>query len=81
VANSSTTKQERLAQNAGGAWSKKDLAAWFGVSDRTITAWVGSGQIPPPDVVINRRVKRWRYSTIRPLIEGRFPWMAWCPWL
>jgi hypothetical protein len=67
---SSSTKQRRAAENAGGTWSKKDIADFFGVTPRCVTDWISRGLVPPPDIVMNRRLKRWRYSTLKPLIEG-----------
>jgi len=65
-----TSKAERVARSVGALWSKRDVAAAFGVTPRTVTTWISQGVIPAPDVAINQRVKRWKSESIRRLIDG-----------
>jgi predicted DNA-binding transcriptional regulator AlpA len=45
--------------------SRRQLAEWLGVSERTIVRWEESGHLPPPVRVGPRRVGHWEGTVPR----------------
>lgn len=48
--------------------AKSELAALFGVSTRTIDAWVAAGRLPRPERLPSNR-PRWRESVARAAVR------------
>lgn len=41
-----------------------DIASRYAVTRRTVRNWLSRGEFPPPDLRLNKRVIRWRQSSI-----------------
>lgn len=48
-----------------------DVASFLGIHRRTVFRLINSGELPPPDVKVGRKLRRWRSDTIQEWLERR----------
>ena len=68
---SSRSRLDHLAANTGALWTIDDVASALAIGTRTAWRLVQQGRLPPPDLRINKRICRWRPSTIQDFINSQ----------
>jgi hypothetical protein len=64
-----TTARTKL--DLGAALDLEEIAVLQGRSAKAVRGSVARGEMPPPDLIFNKRVHRWTAKLVRPFIDGK----------